>query len=120
MAGRRWIGLVAFGVGVVACGYFAWCQHRLRGTTIVSESPDWPRRWPYPDEWLMRWERHLDAAYPTSPGHFKMHGELDRLRERVALCMVATWSFAYCGLGVAVWPRRLQTPNQALQQTPAA
>src|SRR6185503_13874913 len=69
------IGFVVVGV-LVTC-YLLWALHRS-GSAIVTDS-HWPRAWPYPDEWLMRWHDRLDAAHPASPGALKIHGELPRL-----------------------------------------
>jgi hypothetical protein len=101
---RRFAGVLVILVGAATSGYFAWCGHRL--SYGVLGEPGWPRPWPYPDAWLLRWERALDAADPAPPGHIKIHGELDQLRALV-------WFYAACGglasavgLAMAAWPRR--------------
>jgi hypothetical protein len=101
---RRFAGVLAMLIGAATCGYFAWCGHRL--SYGVLGGPGWPRPWPYPDEWLLRWERDLDAAEPAPPGHIKFHGELDQLRRLVRLYAECGGLVFAAGLAVAAWPRR--------------
>jgi hypothetical protein len=101
---RRFAGVLIMLVGAAICGYFAWCGHRL-GYGVLGE-PGWPRPWPYPDEWLLRWARAGDAADPAPPGHIKFHGELDRLRARVRLYAACGGLALGVGLLLALWPRR--------------
>jgi hypothetical protein len=51
--------------------------------TALAEDNQWPRPWPYPDQWLLRWNDQLDAEYPAPPGTLKIHGEIPRMRFRL-------------------------------------
>lgn len=64
--------------GLLATSYLGWALKRSSGSTMIAEGRMWPRAWPYPDEWLLRWHDRLDAAHPE-PGAIKMHGEWPRL-----------------------------------------
>jgi len=105
---RRFAGVLILLIGGAASGYFGWCDHRL--SYPVLGGPGWPRPWPYPDEWLLRWERALNEADPAPPGHIKFHGELDRLRALVRLSAECCGLASAAGLAVAVWPGAAPDP----------
>ena len=67
--------------------YFGWASYRISGPVLFEEmragNPNWPRKWPYPDEWLWRWNDQLDAEDPGPPGTLKMHGELPTMQMKL-------------------------------------
>ena len=79
---KAWIlALVIFVIGFLAASYLGWASHRVSESVLFREDgKTWPRPWPYPDQWLFRWEQQLDAAHPAAPGTIKMEGELPRIR----------------------------------------
>ena len=78
----RWrvLSLFLASLSFVMASYFGWASYRISGPVLFEEmregNPNWPRKWPYPDEWLWRWNDRLDAEDPGPPGTLKMHGEL--------------------------------------------
>lgn len=115
---RRFAGVLVMLVGAATCGYFAWCGHRI--SYPVLGEPGWPRPWPYPDEWLLRWERDLDAAEPAPPGHVKFHGELDQLRRLVRLYAECGGVASVVGVIITIWPRRRRPSESSAISDPAA
>ncbi len=77
--------------GAIGSLYFAWSLHRLSGA-VLTEDPQWPRPFPYPDHWLWNLDQWLDARYPTPPDHIKLHSELPRVRftigSALAICLL--------------------------------
>jgi hypothetical protein len=71
----RQYALCLFVVGLLVTSYLCWAHSRIRSVALVSER----HTWPYPDQWLIRWEQRLDAAHPAAPGTFKIEGELPRM-----------------------------------------
>ena len=68
----RIFALLAFLIGILATGYLCWALHR---SSINFFDNQWPRPWPYPDNWLLVWEHEMDVANPVPPGFMKMDGE---------------------------------------------
>lgn len=75
----RILALTCFALSLIATIYLSWALHRVSGEVMMSDT-QWPRSWPYPDEWLLVWQSDLDVAHPVQPGYIKLHGELPRLR----------------------------------------
>lgn len=77
---------LAFASFLVAA-YFGWASYRISGPVLFEEAragnPNWPRKWPYPDEWLWRWNDQLDAEDPGAPGTLKMRGELPTMKMKL-------------------------------------
>jgi hypothetical protein len=65
--------------GILATSYLGWALKRSSGSTMIAEGRKWPRAWPYPDQWLLRWHEKLDATYPAPDRGIKLHGEWPRL-----------------------------------------
>ena len=93
-AGRFAIWLCAG--ALLVTGYLGWAFHRVDVIAFVSERHSWP----YPDDWLVRWERYLDAAHPAPPGAVKLEGEIDRVRFYLVVWIVVSASIA---LGSFAW-----------------
>ena len=51
-------------VCVLVTSYLCWAFYRIDDSVLETDS-DWPRPWPFPDEWLLKWHNRLDAAYPA-------------------------------------------------------
>jgi len=94
------LGINLIGVAsAIAAGYLGWSLYRISPNVIMDVAmgeSQWPRPWPYPDEWLARWNEQLDAQYPAQPGHIKLHAELPRMRwilgRWFALAVMTTWA----------------------------
>lgn len=71
-------------LGLLGVAYFGWALHRLSGTVLIAET-QWPRPWPYPDEWLLQLNNQFEEMHPAPPGGIKYHGELPRVRQHVWL-----------------------------------
>jgi hypothetical protein len=67
--------MLAFLIGMLATTYLCWALHR---SSINFFDSQWPRPWPYPDNWLWVWEHDMDIASPASPGFMKLDGEWQR------------------------------------------
>jgi len=74
-------------ISFLLASYFAWARHRISGPVIFREAridnPNWPRKWPYPDEWLLQWHDQISAEQPVYPGGIRIHGELPRLEMKL-------------------------------------
>jgi hypothetical protein len=68
------LALILFIIGFLATSYLFWAHQRIPNVVFAKMKP-----WPYPDEWLLQWERQLDAAHPTPPGTIKIEGEIPRM-----------------------------------------
>lgn len=75
----RMLAIFCCAAGLLATSYLGWALKRSSGSTMMAEGRKWPRPWPYPDEWLLRWHDKLDAAHPLPEKGIKMHGEWPRL-----------------------------------------
>jgi hypothetical protein len=76
----RTFALVGFVTGLLAASYLCWAWHRITGAVLIADGHLWPRRFPYPDQWLGWWEQRLDAARPVPPGAMKLDGEFALLQ----------------------------------------
>jgi hypothetical protein len=96
----RAVGAVLIVSGTLATAYLEWARYRFSAAVLMKDRA-WPRPWPYPDEWLLRYERRLNAADPAPPGTVKLEGEIETVREHLA-----DWvnvSFAAAVVGAAPW-----------------
>lgn len=96
--------------GLLAAAYLGWAYHRMSYEVRRSDR-GWPRPWPYPDDWLHRWERRLDAAdrrRSAELGHtgLKMEGEEYAVRLQVGVGAVT--AFLVAAAGLAPWAVRLR------------
>ena len=99
----RTLSAVAVVGGLLGAAYLGWACHRLSYEVMRSDR-QWPRPWPYPDRWLLRWARRLDAedrrrsaaeaAERGVPPGLKMEGEVFAVRLSVgagaAGCLVVS------------------------------
>jgi hypothetical protein len=82
----RWrvLSLFLASLSFVMASYFGWASYRISGPVLFEEmragNPNWPRQWPYPDEWLWQWGDQLAAEHPIPPGSIKIHSELPTMR----------------------------------------
>jgi hypothetical protein len=85
----RWrvLSLCLAFISFLLASYFAWARHRISGPVLFREArignPNWPRKWPYPDEWLLQWGDQLSAEHPVPPGSIPIHGELPRMEMKL-------------------------------------
>src|SRR5262245_37052940 len=84
----RALGSVIAVAGLLGAAYFGWALHRLRDGAVLY-AYERPRPWPYPDVWLLRWERQLEvgtmrraAERGDRPG-LRIDGEIDAVRARL-------------------------------------
>ena len=89
----RMIGVVVCFAGVLPAAYSYWCSYRVSGAVFVSDK-NWPRPWPYPDDWLLRWEQRLNKARPMPPGTIKVEGEFPTIEETLVQWSRASFSVA--------------------------
>ena len=96
----RVVGTILVVSGTTGAAYLEWARHRLSGE-VLTKDRQLPRPWPYPDNWLWRWEQRINIANPAPPGTLKFEGEIETVRERLAnwvnLSMVAI------ALGLVPW-----------------
>jgi hypothetical protein len=88
--------------GLIAASYLGWAQYRFSSDVMRSDQL-WPRPWPYPDEWLIRWEERISEENPARAGVIRIHGGMDTVRSRLAgwtaVALMAT------AIGLAPWVR---------------
>ena len=68
-----------FMAGFFPAGYLGWALYRISGIVLVSER-HWPRPWPYPDEWLQKWNQQLETVHPPLPGTINFHRQIPRMQ----------------------------------------
>jgi hypothetical protein len=61
----RTLGACVAAAGLLIAGYLAWACYRISDEAMSDTH--WPRPWPYPDQWLVRWLRQM-AADPAKSG----------------------------------------------------
>ena len=80
--------------------YFGWALHRISGPVLHEEmradNLKWPRKWPYPDEWLWQWEDQLAAENPPPPNSIPIHGELPRMEMKLRGWIVVSGLVGAC------------------------
>src|SRR5262245_47758071 len=96
----RIVSAVLAVISLLAATYLGWCRHRISAEVFVHEEA-WPRPWPYPDGWLERWVREVDAAHPAPPGTIKVEAETERVRDWLAVWAVGALGWA--GVGTIPW-----------------
>ena len=99
---RRLLSAVVILWGVTGAGYLTWCQHRA-STPVLMHDVDWPRPFPYPDEWLSRWYDRIDAENPPPPGTRKICGEWYCLQGRARAWTLSALVVTALGLAILVW-----------------
>jgi hypothetical protein len=96
----RLIGAVVAAAGLLTAGYLGWARYRI--SDAVSLEPGWPRPWPYPDQWVLRWVRHL--CYDQA---LRSEGKTEVARRRLAQWATAALAMAAVGsTPLAMWYRR--------------
>src|SRR5438093_1379536 len=85
---------------LLIAAYFGWASYRISGPVLFEEmregNPNWPRKWPYPDEWLWQWGDQLAAEHPIPPGSIPMHGELPRMQLKLRGWIVVSGLVGIC------------------------
>lgn len=115
MLKNKYTILFACYFGVVGLMYSVWCHHRVSKATLTTDAANWPRSWPYPDQFLAQCERALDKLFPSPKGALKFHGEFERLRGCIVLMMmlffILTFGFGYISfLNIYVQNKKVQLP----------
>jgi len=90
---------LAFASFLVAA-YFGWASYRISGPVLFEEmrgeNSKWPRKWPYPDEWLGRWSDQLAADHPIPPGSIPIHGMLPLMQLKLRGWIVVSGLVGVC------------------------
>jgi hypothetical protein len=80
--------------------YFGWASYRISGPVLFEEAregnPNWPRKWPYPDEWLGHWGDQLAAEHPIPPGSIPIHGMLPLMQLKLRGWIVVSGLVGIC------------------------
>ena len=79
--------------------YFGWALHRA-SDQVFSTDMDWPRPWPFPDQWLADLNHHYDVRHPVTGDMIKLHGELDHVRLAVGTGVTACLWVLIVGVGL--------------------
>jgi hypothetical protein len=86
-------------LGVIYC---SWSLHRTSFSILIGDA-QWPRPWPYPDQWLAALNYWYDARNPPPPDSLKLHGEWDKVRLTVALALVSClWVLAISSVRIGL------------------
>lgn len=96
----RLVGALVAAAGLLTAAYLGWARYRI--SDPVSVEPGWPKPWPYPDEWVLRWVRRLchDPA-------LRSEGKTEVARRRLAGWATAGLAVAALGsMPLAIWYRR--------------
>src|SRR5258708_37609 len=95
--------------------YLYWCSYRVSWAAFVSDR-NWPRPWPFPDKWLLRWEQRLNRARPAPPGSVKIEGEFPAIGEMLANCAAASLAVATAwSIPWLIWfYRRMRRPRNLM------
>jgi hypothetical protein len=57
--------------------YLLWAMYRTQNPDFYANPS---QAWLHPDQAILWLNQYYDRKFPVTPGHFKMHGELDRVR----------------------------------------
>ncbi len=80
--------------------YFGWASYRISGPVLFEEmragNPNWPRKWPYPDEWLRHWGDQLAAEHPAAPGGINIHGQLPTMQLKLRGWIIVSGLVGIC------------------------
>ena len=58
----------------------------------------WPKKWPFPDPWLVRWENYLYVKHPLAPGEMNLEGEWPTVQLYLGAGIIAAFIVALYGL----------------------
>jgi len=99
--------------GILSTCYIEWARYLMTHMVELDLSnPQWPppRPWPYPDRWLISWERRLEAEHPLPPGGrgVKIEGEWPRVYGNLSLGMGASAGVAVAGFVLLYLKQRSQ------------
>ncbi len=82
--------------------YFGWASYRISGPVLFEEmragNPNWPRKSPYPDEWLWQWQDQLAAEHPIPPGSIPIHGMLPLMELKLRGWIIVSGFVGICFL----------------------
>jgi hypothetical protein len=106
-----WVRILSGGLvagGLLTAAYLGWAHHRMSYEVLRSDR-GWPRPWPYPDGWLHRWERRLDAAdrrRSAELGHTGLKIEGEEFAVRIRVGGGAVGGLLVAAVGLVPWAVR--------------
>ena len=96
----RTIALGILFLGFLATSYLLWAQHRVTPAVLTAEGHLWPRPWPHPDRWLVRWEMRIGEAQAKSLSTLAISEELPLLRQYLTIGVDVSLAIT---LGAFIW-----------------
>ncbi|WP_269541777.1 hypothetical protein [Cerasicoccus fimbriatus] len=88
--------------------YLFWAHLRIEYVIFGSD-----KSWPYPDAWIVEWEKNLNEKHPAPEDSIKMEGEIPRIEIYLKASILASVA---AGISCLYISRR--KPNPAEVATP--